>query len=126
MHTPTSTAETGANGQGSGTPAIARVENAASSSAISREFYNFLADIEDLIKETTSLTGDELASARVKLNARVAAAKASAEEIGDNIALRARQTASVTNDYVHEQPWKVLGASAAIAFLLGIVIARRS
>ncbi|WP_350448461.1 DUF883 family protein [Pseudomonas solani] len=126
MHNPTATTDIGTNGQGSGTPAIAKVENAASSSAISREFYNFLADIEDLIKETTSLTGDELAHARVKLNARVAAAKASAEEVGDSITLRARQTASMTNDYVHEQPWKVLGASAAIAFLLGVLIARRS
>lgn len=120
MHNPTSST----NGQGSATPATA--ENGTAPSAMSREFHNFLADIEDLIQQTTSLTGDELARARVKLNTRVAAAKASAEDIGDNLALRARQTASVTNDYVHEQPWKVVGASAAIAFLLGVVIARRS
>lgn len=114
------------NSQGSGPSALAKAASAVSVSGVSREFQNFLADIEDLIKETTSLTGDELAHARAKLNDRVATAKASVENMGDSIVQRAKQSASVTNEYVHEQPWKALGASTVIAFLLGIAIARRS
>ena len=98
----------------------------ASPSSVSREFHNVLADIEDMIKETTSLTGDDLARARDKLNARITTAKASAEAMGDGLMQRARHTASATNTYLHEQPWKAVGAGAAIAFLLGLVIARRS
>lgn len=125
MPNPTSKAESAINGQGSGTSAIARAGNVVSSSAISREFHNFLGDIEELIKETSSLTGDELAQAKIKLDARVAAARKSAEEMGESIAVRARQTASVTNDYVHGHPWKVLGAATAVAFLFGLLISRR-
>jgi ElaB/YqjD/DUF883 family membrane-anchored ribosome-binding protein len=112
------------NGQGSGPSALSKTASAISVSGVSREFQSFLADIEDLIKETTSLTGEELAHARARLNARVATAKASVEGMGDNIVQRAKQSATVTNEYVHEQPWKALGASTAIAFLLAI--ARRS
>lgn len=96
------------------------------SAGVSREFHDFLADIEDLIKQTTSLTGDDLARARVKLNARVAAAKDSVEAIGDDVAQRARKVANDTNAYVHEQPWKAIGASAVIGLLLGVVLARRN
>ena len=114
------------NGQGNGQSALAKAASAVSVSGVSREFQNFLSDIEDLIKETTSLTGEELAQARIKLNARVATAKASLENMGESIVQRAKQSATVTNEYVHEQPWKALGASTVIGFLLGIALARRS
>lgn len=117
MHNSANRSPSATNDHGIGSSALAK--------AASREFQDFLADIEDLIKETTSLTGEDLAHARVRLNARVASAKASVEDMGDSIVQRAKQGASVTNEYVHEQPWKVLGASAAIAFLLGIALARR-
>lgn len=94
-------------------------------SGVSREVHNFLEDIEDLVKETTSLTGDELARAKAKLSERVAAAKQSVEEFGSDVAKRARKGAAATNDYVHDQPWKAIGAGAAVAFLLGFVLARR-
>lgn len=126
MHHPTNGLQNTTNSQGSGPSALAKAASAISVSGVSREFQNFLSDIEDLIKETTSLTGEELAHARARLNARVANAKAFVEGIGDNIVQRAKQSATVTNEYVHEQPWKALGASTAIAFLLGIAIARRS
>lgn len=126
MQNPTNSLQNTTNSQGNGQSAIAKAASAISVSGVSREFQNFLSDIEDLIKETTSLTGEELAHARARLNARVASAKASVEGMGDNIVQRAKQSATVTNEYVHEQPWKALGASTAIAFLLGIAIARRS
>jgi ElaB/YqjD/DUF883 family membrane-anchored ribosome-binding protein len=94
-------------------------------SGVSRDFHNLLADIEDLIKGATSLTGEELTEARNKLNTRIAQARAAAQDMSDSVVQRARQTATVANEYVHEQPWKALGAGIAIAFLLGFVMARR-
>lgn len=96
------------------------------SSAISNEFHSFLNDIEDLFKATTSLTGDDLARAKAKLSERIDAAKETAEELSENIVQRARKTADITNHYVHEQPWTVIGAGAAAGFLLGYLLARRS
>lgn len=97
-----------------------------SPSAMAREFHNFVADIEDLLKATTNLTGDELQKAKAKLNERIAAAKDSATEIGESVVNRARKTAATTNTYVHEQPWNAIGASAAVGLLLGYLLARRN
>lgn len=120
MHTRSNLPDSVANGLG-----------AASSSAdstrsgVSTEFHNFLADIEDLVKETTTLTGEELTRAKAKLSARVAAAKRSAGEMGGAIAKQARKTAAISDDYVHEQPWKAIGAGAALGLVLGFLLGRR-
>lgn len=95
-------------------------------SGVAREFHSFVADIEDLIKATTSLTGDELNRAKAKLNQRIASAKTSVEDMSETIVNRARKTAESTNTYVHEQPWNAIGASAAVGLLVGYLLARRS
>ena len=120
MQAKTSVSEAGFNGQGDATPV------ATAGAAVSREITNVLADAEDLIKATTSLTSEDLVRVRTQLAKGVAAAKQSIEEMGGAIADSARKTAATTDAYVHEQPWKVIGASAAVAFLLGVLIARRN
>jgi ElaB/YqjD/DUF883 family membrane-anchored ribosome-binding protein len=92
---------------------------------ISSEFKNFLSDVEDLVKQATQLTGEELARAQEKLNARIVAAKESVSDVGAAVSDRARSAAQVTNEYVHEQPWKVISIGAAFGLLLGFVLARR-
>jgi ElaB/YqjD/DUF883 family membrane-anchored ribosome-binding protein len=127
MPTKPSTQQTSANGHGveAATAAIAATTDNARA-AVSREFHNFVSDIEDLVKATTLLTGEELTLAKARLSERVASARQSVEEVGGAIAQQARKSASITNDYVHEQPWKAIGAGAAIGFLLGVVVARRA
>jgi len=92
---------------------------------ISKEFKSFLCDIEDLFKETTSLTGDDLARAKVKLNQRIEEAKETAGVAGKTIAQQARRTAAATDAYVRERPWTVLGAGVALSFLVGYLLSRR-
>mgnify|MGYP000739365070 CR=1 FL=1 len=92
---------------------------------VSEEFHNFIADIENLIKETTTLTGEDLSRAKEKLTTRLAEAKESVQDVGGAIAQRGRRAATVTNEYVHEQPWKVIGASALIGLLVGFALTRR-
>ena len=55
---------------------IATAKHQADSMAagVSREFSNFIADIEDLLKETATLTGDDLSRAKAAISARVSAA----------------------------------------------------
>ena len=95
-------------------------------SSVTNEVQNFLEDIEDLVKETTSLTGEELNRAKAKLSERVASAKESIEAMGSDLTKRARKGATVTNEYVHDQPWKAIGATAAVAFLIGFALSRRN
>ncbi len=91
----------------------------------STEFRNLIADVEDFITSTTSLTGEELERAKKKLSDQLATAKESMGDLSDNLIYKARKTVAVTNDYVHEQPWAAIGIGAAIGLLVGFVSARR-
>lgn len=96
-----------------------------SSTALSNEFRNFVSDIEDLVKSSTSLTGDELAKAKDKIKDRISSAKVSLASAGDSIAQRARRTATATNEYVNDEPWKAIAIGAAAGFFVGVLVARR-
>jgi len=122
MQTKTSQLDAGSNGHGDAKSGAM----AGAGSAVSREVTNVLADAEDLIRATTSFTGEDLARIRARLADGVAAAKKSMNEMGTAIATSARQTAASTDAYVHEQPWKAIGVTAAVAFLVGILVARRN
>jgi ElaB/YqjD/DUF883 family membrane-anchored ribosome-binding protein len=105
------------------TPRNAGVDSAPS--GIAQEFQNFVADLEDLIKASTSLTGDDLARAKANLYARVAAARAFVEEMPGTISARASKTARLADEYVREQPWQTIGITAAVGLLVGFLLGRR-
>jgi len=116
----------GANEQYNGTSPSVTAPADTALSGVPRELHNFLADIEDLIKATTSLTGEELVRARARLGERIAAAKQSARAMGGTIAHQARNTAAVTDSYVHKQPWTAIGLGSVLGVLLGFALARRA
>lgn len=93
--------------------------------ALPSEIRSFVADVGDLIKATTTLSGEDLARARARLVERAAAARASLERMGDVIGDRARQTAKATDHYVHDRPWQAIGIGAALGVVIGVLLARR-
>ena len=95
------------------------------SNGISSEFKHFLSDIEDLVSQATSLTGEDLNKAKRSLSTRIDAAKQSLENVSGNIAQKARTSAAATDEYVHQQPWVANGAGAAIGLLVGYLVSRR-
>jgi ElaB/YqjD/DUF883 family membrane-anchored ribosome-binding protein len=119
--------ESVSNGQRAGVKSSLAAAIDVLPSRVSREYHHFVADIEDLIADATSLTGDDLARAKAKIRDRIAAAKVSIEEMGGVIVQRARKTAVATDTYVREQPWKAVGIGAGVGLLLGFVftLARR-
>lgn len=92
---------------------------------ISKEFKTFVSDIEVLLKETASLSGDDLDKAKARIADRIQLAKTTLGDANRSLIQQARQTAEYTNQYVHEQPWTVLGAGVALSFLFGLLVARR-
>lgn len=102
-----------------------RVQVETALSNMAREFRSFVSDVEDLIKATNNLTGDELNKAKAKLEQRITIARRSVEELGGSIAERARKTAQSADDYVHEQPWTAIGAGAGLGLVVGYLLTRR-
>lgn len=92
---------------------------------ISAEFDKFLEDLETLIKDGASLSSEELSLVKEKLQERVVRAKETARRVGDEVAESAVRMAHNANEQVHEEPWKAIGAGAALGLLLGLLVARR-
>jgi len=92
---------------------------------ISKEFKTFISDIEVLIKESASLSGEDLEKAKSRISDRIQLAKTTLGEANRSLLQQARQTAEYTNQYVHEQPWTALGAGVALSFIFGLLVARR-
>ncbi|XLM20062.1 DUF883 domain-containing protein, partial [Chromobacterium piscinae] len=65
-------------------------------------------------KELRKRLAEKLGTAKIKLrDAEVA------------VVGKAKEAAKVTDDYVHENPWKSIGIAAGVAFLLGMLVSRR-
>ena len=94
------------------------------SADVVRDFRNFVTDVEELIKTTAQSGGEDLTKAKEKLNERIAQAKKTLAEASENLAERASKTAASANDYVHEKPWPVIGAGAALGFVAGYLLTR--
>ena len=62
---------------------------------------------------------------RSQVEAKLRTAKLRLGELQDEALDSAKAAARVTDDYVHDNPWQAIGVSAAIGFLVGLVIARR-
>ena len=116
--------ESDSNGNGARSARSAVTEGAADTAPAAGELQNFIADIEDLVSSMTSLTGEDLARAKAKLNERISAAKESISEVGDEISHRARKAAHDTDEFVHQNPWQAIGIGAALGLLIGVLVAR--
>ena len=47
-------------------------------------------------------------------------------QIQEAMVTRTREAAETTDQYVHENPWKVVGIAAGLGFVLGLLMAPRS
>ena len=56
---------------------------------------------------------------------RLQQAKGRLHDLQDAAVARARAAGHAADDYVHEHPWKAIGAAAGIGMIVGLLIGRR-
>ena len=66
-----------------------------------------------------------LEEAKEQLNERIATARNCLDDVSDSLVQRARKSATITNNYVHTQPWASVGIGAAVGVVIGFVLARK-
>jgi ElaB/YqjD/DUF883 family membrane-anchored ribosome-binding protein len=84
-----------------------------------------IADAEELLRATANEAGDKIAVARERIQDSLYRAKVKLAETEGMLLDRTRQAARVTDDFVHDNPWKAVGVAAGIGLLLGMLIGRR-
>jgi ElaB/YqjD/DUF883 family membrane-anchored ribosome-binding protein len=89
---------------------------------LSSEFHNFVADVEDLLKASSMLSGEDIAGIKAKLEERVAAARESIGQVGDTISEKSRGTIRRIDDFVRDRPWQAAGIGVAAGLLIGLLL----
>lgn len=89
------------------------------------DFVSVLSEAEDLLKKASSETGEKARDLRAQVEAKLLAAKLRLQELEGEAVDRAREAARYTDDYVHENPWRAIGAAALIGFVAGLMMNRR-
>ena len=84
-----------------------------------------LQDAEHWLHNGSQLTGEELAAAKARIQARLANVKDDLVQFEQAVVERTKEAARATDEYVHENPWKAVGIGALAGLLLGVIIARR-
>ncbi|MCK9989648.1 MAG: DUF883 family protein [Rugosibacter sp.] len=84
-----------------------------------------IADSEELLRATAGQAGDKMAEIRTKATDRIANLKAQLLDAEAAMVEKAKQVGRVTDDYVHDNPWRSIGVAAGVGFIVGLLIGRR-
>ncbi|HEX9182371.1 MAG TPA: DUF883 family protein [Burkholderiales bacterium] len=94
-------------------------------SRIAADFRAMIADSEDLLKAAATMSGEGLAAARAKFEARVSRARMALADASQPMLEKTRESAAAANAYVHDNPWAAVGVAATAGLLVGLLVARR-
>lgn len=86
---------------------------------------NVLDEAEKTLRELGEEGGEKARQLRAQLIERLQSAKIRIADAEETLKGKAKDAAKVTDEYVHDNPWKAVGAASGIAFLLGMLLSRR-
>lgn len=89
------------------------------------DFKVVVADAEALLKATANQGGEKLIEVRTKVEESLKVAKARMAEAQTALLVQTKAAAKATDAYVHENPWKAIGAAAGVGLVIGLLIGRR-
>jgi len=85
---------------------------------LAADFQAFVGDVEQVLKSASHLPGDGLSAARMRLEEKVAQARA---QLADGIG-EARDAGEA---YLRERPWTFVGVALLVGAVAGMLLARR-
>lgn len=84
-----------------------------------------MADAEALLAATAGDASASVAELRGRVQATLARAKTGLIDAQAAVIDRAKVAAKVTDEYVHDNPWKSVGVAAGAGLLIGLLLGRR-
>jgi ElaB/YqjD/DUF883 family membrane-anchored ribosome-binding protein len=84
-----------------------------------------ISDAEEVLKVTADQATAGAAELRVRMQERLRQAKIRLQDLQDHAVARAKAAGHAADDYVHDHPWKAIGAAAGVGLIIGLLIGRR-
>ena len=89
------------------------------------DFKVVVADAEELLRVTAGQAGEKAIELRGKIQSRLADAKLQIGDAQAAVVEKAKLVGRVTDDYVHDNPWRSVGIAAGVGLVIGLLIGRR-
>jgi len=84
-----------------------------------------ISDAEELLRLGAEQTGANATEWRARVEDRITSAKHKLADLQDDAMARAKAAGQAADDYVHDHPWKAIGAAAGVGLIVGLLIGRR-
>ena len=91
-------------------------------SQIVDDFNKVASDTESLLRAIAAVPGEKASALRAAVEENLAAARKRVREIHGVAMDRTTAAAEAADEYVHENPWPLIGAAAAVGFILGLMV----
>lgn len=98
---------------------------AARNDILVKDLKRVVGDADDLLHELANAGSEEFATARARIEARLGEAESSLRAARSAFAQQARIAADATNEYIRENPWKLVGIATAAGLLAALLLSRR-
>jgi ElaB/YqjD/DUF883 family membrane-anchored ribosome-binding protein len=89
------------------------------------EFRDLAASIDELLAATGTEGSDALAQLKSRASDRLKQAKATFNRVERTAVQTAKDVATKSDDYVHDNPWTSIAIGTGIGLLVGLLIGRR-
>lgn len=100
-------------------------DTSAKRDQLATDFKRVMDDINALIGAQGTKVESEVVAIRERLRDRLEETRRRIDDLQHEGIERARRAARQTDEYVHDHPWHAVGAAAALALVVGVLIARR-
>lgn len=84
-----------------------------------------ISDAEELLRMTANQAGEGAADLRGRVQARMQQAKADLANLQHAVVVKAQAAGHAADEFVHESPWKAMGAAVGVGLVVGLLIGRR-
>lgn len=82
-------------------------------------------DAEEVLRTTADQAGGKASELRVRMQERLQQAKIRLQDLQDGAVQRAKAAGHAADDYVHDHPWRAIGAAAGFGLVIGLLLGRR-
>ena len=104
---------------------MATTDTAVTKDKLVQDLKIVVSDAEELLRATANQAGEKVAAMRERAQENLHRFKVKLAEAEDVVVDKGKQAARVTDEYVHDNPWKAVGVAAGIGLLIGLLIGRR-
>jgi ElaB/YqjD/DUF883 family membrane-anchored ribosome-binding protein len=103
----------------------AATNTASSDETLESDVQSVIGGAEDLLRQAARTGGEKATELRERALEQLEALRVKLREANTAVVERSREAARATDEYVHDNPWRVIVGAAGVGVLIGLLIARR-